>query len=108
MEETVNPETGEKDLIGWPVGTAWRFPQPKTLEKRIEHAKHFRELFNFPADLEFVVDSMDNSFNSKYAAWPDSAYLIKNGLLHFRSQLEEEGMRCDSFSVQIEHLLSSE
>jgi len=107
VEETVDPKTGEKDYIGWPVGNEWRYPQPKTLAQRMEHAKRFRELFNFPPDLEFVVDSIDNSFNSKYAAWPDSAYLIHGGKLHYRSQLEEEGFRSSSFSVHIEHLLSS-
>jgi hypothetical protein len=69
VEEKVN-EDGEKDYDGWPIGTCWRYPQPKTLEERIEHAEKFRKLFKFPDNLEFVVDTIDNSFNSKYAAWP--------------------------------------
>ena len=106
MEET-RDENGQKDYIGWPIGTQWRMPQPKTIEQRIEHAKKFRELFNFPAELEFVADTIDNSFNSQYAAWPDSAYMICKGKMHYRSQLEAEGFRSSSFSAHIEDLLES-
>jgi len=105
VEETVDGE-GRPDFIGWPVGTEWRYPQPKSLEQRLEHARKFQKLFNFPDDLEFVIDTLDNSFNSQYAAWPDSAYLISKGKLHYRSQLEDEGFRSSSFSVHIEHLLA--
>lgn len=97
VEERVDQVTGAKDLDGWPVGTCWRYPQPRTLEQRMHHAQVFREKFGFPADLEFVVDTIDNSFNRQYAAWPDSAYMISNGKLVYRSQLEEEGSRCKFF-----------
>ena len=79
------------DYLGWPIGTHWRYPQPKTLEQRMAHAREFREKFGFPKEVEFVVDTIDNSFNSKYAAWPDSAYMMHKGKLVYRSQLEEEG-----------------
>jgi len=108
VEPKVDAVTGERTLDGWPVGTKWRYPQPKTLEKRMEHAREFRERFQFPADLEFVVDTIGNDFNRQYAAWPDSAYLISNGgKLVYRSQLEDEGFRGVPFSVHIEHMLEN-
>lgn len=96
---------GQVDYLGWPIGTKWRYPQPKTLEQRMEHAKEFREKFGFPKDIEFVVDTIDNSFNTLYAAWPDSAYMMNRGILVYRSQLEDEGLRSNAFSVHIDALL---
>ena len=105
MEESTDAATGEKKLDGWPIGTCWRFPQPRTLEQRLAHARKFRELFSFPSELEFVVDTIDNSFNRQYAAWPDSAYMMRNGALHYRSMLEEGGFRSSVFSKHIDELL---
>ena len=105
VEETKDAE-GRKDYIGWPIGNAFRYPQPKTIQERISHAQKFRNEFGFPNDLEFVVDSIENSFNVQYAAWPDSAYVIGGGgKLLYRSQLEDEGFRASCFSDQIEALL---
>ncbi len=105
MEESRDPETGEKRLDGWPIGTCWRFPQPRSLELRLAHARKFRELFSFPPELEFVVDTIDNSFNRQYAAWPDSAYMMRRGELHYRSQLEDGGFRSAVFTKHINALL---
>jgi hypothetical protein len=105
VEESIDAETGEKRLDGWPIGTRWRFPQPKSLEQRLEHARMFRERFSFPAAIEFVVDTIDNSFNRQYAAWPDSAYMMRKGALHYRSLLEEGGFRSSVFTKHINALL---
>lgn len=53
------------------------------------------------------MDDMSNSFNNAYAAWPDSAYVIHDGKLVYRSQLEDEGYRAQPFAVQIEALLNA-
>lgn len=108
MEESVDPVSGEKRLDGWPIGTGWRYPQPRTLEQRMEHARLFRSKFKFPAEMEFVVDTIDNSFNRQYAAWPDSVYMVSRGKLVYRSLLEDEGMRSKPFSYHIEHLLEND
>lgn len=105
VEEAVDPATGERRLDGWPIGTGWRFPQPRTLEQRMEHAKLFQSKFGFPEGMEFVVDTIDNSFNKQYAAWPDSVYMVSDGLLSYRSLLEDEGMRRLPFSYHIESML---
>ncbi len=52
VETLVDPATGETQLDGWPVGTGWRYPQPRTLEQRMAHAQEFRFKFGFPNDLE--------------------------------------------------------
>lgn len=93
------------ELTGWPIGNAWRYPQPRTLQQRMEHAQRFRQLFHFPDELEFCVDTMQNSFNGQYAAWPDSAYVMHKGKLVYRSHVEDEGLRSKAFTVQIDHLL---
>jgi hypothetical protein len=116
VEPRINETTGAVEYLdGWPVGTRWRYPQPRTIEKRFEHAREFRcvfvclcvadfvccltlfilcsQRFSFPLEMEFVCDTIDNSFNRQYAAWPDSVYLISEGKLVYRSQLEEEGSR---------------
>ena len=100
------------DLEGWPIGTCWRYPQHKCIEDRIRNANEFRDKFGFPHELEFVVDSFpSNSFNSQYAAWPDSAYCVQRGStggepkLTFKGFLEDEGMRQLPFNHAIESLL---
>ena len=97
---------GRRDYDGWPIGTGWRYPQPRTLAERKRHALDFREKFGFPAELEFVLDPIDNCFNRRFAAWPDSAYVVSRGRLVYRSQLDEQGIRSASFAVHIEQLLS--
>ncbi len=105
VEESRDEVTGEKKLDGWPVGTKWRYPQPRTLEQRLDHARTFRELFKMPPTMEFLVDSIDNSFNRAYAAWPDSAYMILSGKLHYCSVLEDGGFRSSVFSANIDRML---
>lgn len=34
-----------------------------------------------------VVDTMDNSFNSQYNAWPERLYIITNGVLDYVADL---------------------
>jgi len=104
VETLIDPETGEKRLDGWPIGNAYRIPQHKSLEERLQMASQFREDFGMQ-DIEFCVDTMDNSFNKSYAAWPDSAYFIRKGRLEYRAKLEEEGLRSKPFTHHIEQLL---
>ena len=46
-----------------------------------------------------------HAFRQLYAAWPDSVYLVRQGKLVYRSQLEEEGARAVPFSVHINNML---
>lgn len=53
VEESIDEVTGLKRLDGWPVGTKWRYPQPKSLEKRLEHAAEFRFAWPIGVDVSF-------------------------------------------------------
>lgn len=52
VETVVDAATGTQQLDGWPIGTGWRYPQPRTVEQRMAHAREFRSKFGFPAELE--------------------------------------------------------
>lgn len=39
------------------------------------------------AQMPMVVDTMDNSFNSQYNAWPERLYIITNGVLDYVADL---------------------
>ena len=71
----------------WPCGKTLSFcEQPKTTEKRCELASlaHQKTNFTFP----FLVDTINNQFENKYAAWPFRFYGFRNGKLSFKPQPE--------------------
>jgi len=61
----------------WPLGNFACVNQHKTIEERVEAAKNFISKFNFK--LPVYVDTMENSFDNTYYAWPDRYYIIKDG-----------------------------
>jgi len=58
----------------WPLGDAVVVNQHQTLEDRIAAAKLLQDKYH--AECDIYVDSMDNSFNDIYAAWPERFYII--------------------------------
>lgn len=89
----------EKDLDGWPIGHHYRIPQHKTIDDRIEMAKQFVSEFHWR--IPTFVDSMKNDFNTIYSAWPDNAYVIKDGKLAYFSRLNADGTRNTFFTEYI-------
>lgn len=60
------------------------FPQPKTIESKLEHAVRLRELHGF--DFEVAVDDLDGSLHRALGPKPNSAYLLgSNGTIMFRA-----------------------
>jgi hypothetical protein len=63
-------------------------------------AKTFIEQYDWP--IPTFVDTLDNDFNDKYAAWPDRAYLIYDGQLVYVSRVNNDGTRNDYWTSEIE------
>jgi hypothetical protein len=69
----------------WPIGPTISFcSQPKSIEERCDLANKFVTENNIR--FEVVVDSMENSFEKMFAAWPIRFYVIKNGELVFKAE----------------------
>lgn len=72
-------EAHPQDL--WPLGQHVCLNSHKTIEERIAAASMYKEKFEL--ELPIVVDSMENEFDGKYAAWPERFFVIENGKLSF-------------------------
>jgi type I thyroxine 5'-deiodinase len=57
--------------------------QPRSLDARAALARCFAS--RFPGVGRLVVDSIDNSANRAYAAWPERLYIIVDGVVVFKS-----------------------
>jgi len=57
--------------------------QPQSLAARAALARCFAA--RFPGVGRLVVDSIDNSANRAYAAWPERLYVIVDGVVVFKS-----------------------
>ncbi len=89
---------------GWPVGSKWHIPQHKTIEDRTEMAKKYINEFDFI--IPTYIDSIENDFNNKYAAWPDRAYVIYENKMMYVSRVNNDGSRDMMWVDEIENLLS--
>ncbi len=60
-----------------PDGRVVRVDQPKTMEERKEAAGEFAHVFDlFGGRGRILVDDMDDTFNSIFAAWPFRYYVL--------------------------------
>jgi len=65
----------------WPLGNAVCVKQHKTHEDRIDAAKQLQ--VQFKAECPVLIDSMLNSFNALFAAWPERFFILsRNHLEH--------------------------
>lgn len=69
----------------WPLGRRVCIAQHETIEERMEAAQSYRR--DMGAKVPMVVDTMDNSFNSLYNAWPERLYIINNGIFEYVADL---------------------
>ena len=53
------------------------YPQPHSLKDRLAIANDFRQRFHYPIPL--VVDTMADTANRLYGAWPERLYVIEPG-----------------------------
>lgn len=63
----------------WPLGVKYIYEQPKEMETRLSIANGFVNDFKF--NLPMLVDTMENQFDSHFAAWPERFYIVKNNTL---------------------------
>jgi len=63
----------------WPLGNFVCVNQHTTIEQRVNAAKSFIANYNFK--IPTYVDTIDNSFNKTYAAWPDRYYIIDKNII---------------------------
>jgi len=70
----------------WPIGNTISFcKQPKKLNERVELARRLTEEIPFPFPV--VVDTMENTFDSIFAAWPFRFYIVSaTGELLYKAQ----------------------
>ncbi len=58
------------------------YPQPHSMADRLKIANDFSKRYKF--NIPLVVDSMANTANNLYSAWPERLYLIEpNGTLSY-------------------------
>lgn len=74
----------------WPVGKTVSFTnQPKTVEERMVLAEKYTEKLN--SQIPVVVDTMENEFERRFAAWPMRWYIVQGGRLVFKPQPAQSG-----------------
>lgn len=82
----------------WPVGETVSFcEQPKTLEARRELARKYKDMNGMT--MEVGVDTMNNEFESVFAAWPLRFYVVRNGKLEWKAQPNVEHYAYDPTEV---------
>jgi hypothetical protein len=69
----------------WPLGRRVCIAQHETIQERMTAAQTYRA--DMGAKVPMVVDTMSNSFNSQYNAWPERLYIINNGVLDYVADL---------------------
>lgn len=69
----------------WKVGKFSHIDQPVLLEDRRQLALKFIKDFNLT--IPIYLDSMDNTFNERFGAWPHRSYVIdeKNNLIYIEN-----------------------
>ncbi len=77
-----------------PLGTSpCRHYQPKDISTRTQYALEFARDAGLTEDSYLLVDSIDNSFNAAYAAWPQRFYVFDgNELVFMTDPKPTEGM----------------
>lgn len=97
----MNKDETNKIIEGWPIGRKFQYSQHITIEDRIKMANLFINEYQWP--IPTYIDSIDNNFNNKYAAWPDRAYLIFDNQLIYVSKINNDGTRNNYWTSEIEN-----
>jgi len=89
----------------WPLGNAVQIKQHQTLDERIFAAKSFIQNYDFKVPL--VVDSIENSFNSIFAAWPERFYIVHDNKLAYIANPGTNGENTEMWHVEVRNWLLS-
>jgi hypothetical protein len=90
---------GKCQLEGWPVGTKFRYPQTKTIADRLNMVNELKNQFNW--EIPVYIDNLENTFNEHYSAWPDAAYVIHNNDIIYKSNVNNDGSRDNTWDKEI-------
>lgn len=60
----------------WPMKVQGERPRPTSLQQRISYAEEFAAELALGPGVDVYVDSMDDSFNAAFAAWPTCYYVV--------------------------------
>jgi len=117
MNNVQNEFSGKVDFVGvyiseahaqdeWPLGTKFCYNQPKTMERRLEIANNFMNDFN--VELPMLADTMDNEFDSIFAAWPERFYIVQGKQVVFVGEPTSEfGFDRNELRQNIQDLLDA-
>jgi hypothetical protein len=89
---------------GWPIGYQYNYEQPKTFEKRIEMVDLLMD--EYSPTIPVLVDTMDNHFQNAYRPWPDRAFIFRDKIITYISQIKNDGTRDGPWTDQISKQLS--
>mmetsp|Transcript_12373 Transcript_12373/g.13700 ORF Transcript_12373/g.13700 Transcript_12373/m.13700 type:complete len:120 (+) Transcript_12373:1493-1852(+) len=88
----------------WPVGDPLKITQPRTTIERCGVARSFVKEYQY--QLPMLVDTIENSFEQAYAAWPIRFYVIEDGTVTFVAQPDEMNTY-DSIPARLDKVLSA-
>jgi len=83
-----------------PGGKKVTYNQPKSIQERISVAKDFMDALQIK--IPMIVDTMDNSFEDLYAAWPLRAYIIRDGRIVYKAQPGENMLAMPEIAVYLD------
>lgn len=72
----------------WPIGNLPEglvINQHKTLSDRLVAVSALKKDFEMHSSIKILVDTIDNKFNESYASWPTRCWIIKDGVIAFKS-----------------------
>mmetsp|Transcript_4062 Transcript_4062/g.7893 ORF Transcript_4062/g.7893 Transcript_4062/m.7893 type:complete len:92 (-) Transcript_4062:1894-2169(-) len=73
--------------------------QPKTLKARCNIAKDFISKYDFQSPL--YCDGIENDADKLYAALPDRLYIIKDGVVQYKSGPGPHGYKLDVLEAEL-------
>ena len=73
----------------WPISHTNQTNQHKTIEERIHAARQIED-----SNLPLYCDSMEknSSFEERFAAWPERAFIVESNILRYISQHAVDGI----------------
>jgi len=88
----------------WPVGDPLKILQPKSTLERVGVASKFKKDYNLL--LPLLVDSVENTFEQTYSAWPIRFYVAQDFKVLFKAYPDELNTY-DSIPPQLDALFSA-
>jgi len=88
----------------WPVGDPLKIMQPRSNRERVAIAQKFKQDYNLL--LPMLVDTVQNTFEQTYSAWPIRFYVIQNSRVLFKAYPDAHNTY-DSIPPQLDALFQT-